>query len=1257
MKRIYLFSALLMSLFVGGMVFSQSNPPQPAPSLEVVAELGRALPQGILYDANFERLAVVDAYGRFVLMDAKTYETQFVLHEQGNYNDFAFSHDGRWLALAVGTDMELWNTQTGRLVSILKDPAQAIQVLGPLTFSRNDNLLLFNGLHPAPQSLRRTENDTSITPWIWNLTAARNEGLSTFPRKVEAWQFFDYRNGFVLGPDDRIVAALPGRLHVIDANTLQVLFEIRTDRYEQDPLSVWFSLRDNKIYVQPVYQNNLIQVDTQRGVLVELPLDKNLTRNDLETVGGVELSQQARVIGESNSLNRSPLVNVLLGSDYDYRELWKSHRLTITLLDVITPPVSNEDRIEVLLFIYDEQDQIGRFVVTNPPGVSQMVLNPDDEHLIVRRMTNAGEQIEIYNITSGQLESSLVPALRDIGGYSRQAKNRVLGYDKNGKVIISDFQRFDAATGNVLAEDLRYSQRFDRFFFTADSKSVVTVSGDEWRLWDITGGKVLKRQVLPLQGSIIATSPDGYRFLTQFTTLSGNVGVATYDVTTGKQRQLTFEQLRGRSIEDIIPSPDWEHYFVIYSANSWGAYAPGNEVAIYSLDKGMLWFVAGDDLPLPQSRQYGWVNNDTAYVYGEGSTGDQPERVFGADFAADSTPECLIQKYPAQQAQIGEAWYQATLKLRGDDVAKLANLICDEIRSAPANAPVPTLSANAVLATATPPVIAGIPACLTARYPNDALGYAEEWRKITAGLSPEQVAQTEQLICEGIGTPQPRRGDTGNYQVLTMMIDAASGVRSSGSYIAPGNMRPLQPILDEYRRTTKRALGSVILSPDEQLLASSSLPGELIIFRLVTPYQTLLANGTATSAAKYQAENRIAALPTYTPTFSVIGTARPTLTPTVTPTPPPKPQQEVAQAQRGQTQHYCPSEKLYSMDAPPSGYSPVGRILAPVQGNTLWTIAPQSGKRVPDDTIPKCAVGVQCSFSPDSRWILAEDVNTIYVVRPDGSDERLLFDKTKPYPGDLHWSGAKTLEYTVYGKIPGSNRYDNLIQRDILGVFPDPDPWWPHITIHDVNAELISLQPGGPLAVARTTFSTGVNPGYAYYIYNTQTGEATYFVRLSEYPEQDLDVFWHPSGDRFFYAYPQPPNTKRVWYQFTPATGSFQRLGDLDDGAWSQDGRYTAYSTGRRTQQVGVWDSQTGLTRTYCVPETGARTYDGSFYWSPDSHYLALQAPLPKDESQKGVGQHTLILDLETGSVTDLAAGLGDIVVWTLDAGSFAKGD
>lgn len=1281
MRRVIILSVALALLLAASFVLAQ-NTTSPQKSFEVVTELGRALPRNILYDPLNERIAMVDAYGSLVMVNALNYQTLYTLYESGSYRDFAFSHDGSWFALAIDNDIQLFDAASGQLVSELVDPGAAIDIHGPLTFSADDNLLTFYGTHPAPQSLRRFENDTSETPWIWNLTAALNQGQSTFPNQVEAWQFFDYRFGFVLAPDSRIVTALPGRLHIIDAYTLDVMFEIPTDRYEQDALFLWFSLLNGKVYVY-TRSGKLLQVDTQRGLLAELPLSTCLQdtfvnsdgstsgvvsgclpQRDPAQIPGVEVSPLATIIGAESSRAGNSLLRALLGDNFNRQ--WRYRPLTITLMDfVYDPSIGDTSGLQALVYIYDEQYQTGIFQLTNAYRIQQMVLNKEQDQVMLRRDTDAsGERIEFYNLSAGNWLAAITPATRGIGAYSPARKNRILAYDTAGAVVISDFQRFDAQSRQVLKEDLRYSTRFDQFFFTPDNQNIVTLAANEWRLWDIASGQVTRREVLDLRGFIIATANSGYRFLTQFD-IDDTSGIEVLDVETGAKRSITFQSLPGRFIEQIIPSPDWEHFLITYSANFYGPYAPGNEMALYSLKDGQLWFMAGDDLPPPDGRNYGWVDDQTAFVYGEGDSNAIPARVFGSNFAPSGVPTCLVEAFPDQQEALSEAWYNGTLRLRVDEVERLGQVVCQQLGASANPAALPVISADLVRPTVTPVVIAGIPECITRYYASQADSYAADWRQMIVGLNPQQVAEMEAIICEGLPTPAYNPyADDGVYTNQTMMVDVSSGERLDGSYNPPANRIPLAPIRDEYYRTTKRELGTFILSPDQSLVAASSLPGELVIFRLLTTYQTLLSWGTATAAVQYELENRIVVLPTTTPTYSPIGTALPTLTPTVTPTAPPPPLEQVEQPLRGQAEEICPATSPYTLDALPDGYNPAGRIVAPVQGEFLWAIEPGNGTRFPDETLPICGgENNQCSFSPDNRWILINATNEIFVVRPDGSDARILFDKSKPPYSysvpSLYWTGANTLEYEDYGPIPGdrNRRYGYLYFRDILGVFPDPTPWTEEkMIIRQQPGQLLSRQPGGPMTLAQLTFSTGNNEGYQYYLFNTESGEASYFARLAEYPEQRLTAFWHPLGDRLFYHYPVPAGIEPVWYQYNPATDQHLRLGNLVSGVWSPDGRYTAYSTNRRTQHIGIWDSQSGLNRTYCLPELTGRAYNGAFKWSPDSRYLALQAFLAKDENVEGIGQHTLVLDIATGAVVDVMTGAGDIVVWMQEPGTYGTG-
>jgi Tol biopolymer transport system component len=161
------------------------------------------------------------------------------------------------------------------------------------------------------------------------------------------------------------------------------------------------------------------------------------------------------------------------------------------------------------------------------------------------------------------------------------------------------------------------------------------------------------------------------------------------------------------------------------------------------------------------------------------------------------------------------------------------------------------------------------------------------------------------------------------------------------------------------------------------------------------------------------------------------------------------------------------------------------------------------------------------------------------------------------------------------------------------------------------------------------------------------TGESMMFER---YPE--LALVWHPLGRYLYYAYYEyrqyGRRDREGWFEIDLSTleKAPAQFSPYLDSTWSNEGRYQAYRTGNRAYPVGVYDTETGQERLYCVPETGARTYDGTFVWSPDSRYVALRAPLPADEADEGVGQHLMILDTETGAMVDLSTGTGEVVSW-----------
>jgi hypothetical protein len=1258
MRRLLLLIALFGVVIGAGLALAQEGEDaEPVPPFDIIQEIGRALPRQIIYDPNFEQYAVVDAYGRLVLMDALTFDVEHVLYTFGNYNDLQFSNDGRWLALAISQRIELFDTATGEEVAQLDTPNEAIRVNGPLTFNADDRVLVFRTVNPAPRSIREFEGQTIEYPWLWYLPAARNEEDSPFRGRVEALPYFDFPFGFELGPDNRIVAALQGRVQVIDALESDVLYDIQTTRFEQEPLRVLFSARDNQIYLRPNDASSLIQVDTQRGELAELPFFQEITTDDLSILGGVELSQQARVIGGEGHTDEIPLLEVWLGDNYFVSDRYNGP-LTVTLIDLLVPPASTGDNIQALLFIYNERDEEGRFELRSG-RMQQAVLSPDEQTMLVRADLGNGERIIEFDLTTGAWLSNMTPSLRDIGRYSRQGKNRVLAYSADGSVIISDFQRIDVETFRVTDEDLRYARAFDRFFFTED-RDIVTLSGDEWRLWDAETAEVVRREVLNYTGEIVATSNDGYRYLSRDSRF-GDATMQVTDLSGGdiNQQEVTIDRVRGADVSAVYWNDAWTRFLVTYSDNQYGPYFPGNQLSMYHIEDGQLWFMAGDDLPPPEARSYNWVDDETVVITGSGTEGSIPDRIFGVDYAPNALPQCVVDAFPDQVDEYVLLWERLNYFLRGDDLNRLSQSICENL---PATADgvtdllIPT--ATPPFATPTPPRRAGVPVCLTGRYPDQADAYAEAWERMTADLSAEQIEETERLICLGIGdfTINPA-GAQSDRQV---MFINAQGVRSIGDYSLPPERisRPTGPIRDLFEDVMRRSLGTFILGPREEWIAASNLPGELVIYALPITYEQITAPLTATAQSVIATEQFVRALPSATPTFDPVGTARPTLTPTITPIFVPRPDRDtLAQDERGQVENFCPSETLYTIDNLPPDYAPTGRLQAPFSGENLWAVEPEDGRRYQDETIPRCDGdgSITCSFSPDGEWVLARDDSftpDYALFRPDGSDYR---DYFIDYPfSTMRWSGVDTIEYEVELTLTdedGDEFTVMALQRDILGTEDDPPPWVPDVEINQIPATIVSRQPGGPWVVVYTTYSTGVSPGYKYYLYNIETEEDIYFARRND---RNLLTNWHPHGDWLDYNYDESSGGRSSeWYRWDFETMTNRFVGENYSGTYSNDGRYVAFRRGSDTQPIGVYDTETGLVRTYCLPETGTRRYDGAFHWAPDGRYIALRTFLPEDENEEGVGQHILILDTETGAVVDLTTGAGPIIIWAREPGDY----
>jgi hypothetical protein len=384
-----LFVGLL--LLAAGAVLGQIAPEH---SFERVQQLGQLAPRGVRYDANFDRFVWVSPQGQLQLADAATYQVQHTLYETGNYNAYEFSHDGRWLALAIDLRVEVWDTQSGTL-SVDFAPDGALNITGPLLFSDDDTLLLLNAIVRAPQETRRSENDTTNLPWLWDISAARRERRSILPNAEEARAFFDFRNGFFLTSQNRLLGALPQRLQLLDiSDGYPLLLDIPTERFERDPLDIWYSVRDQYVYFRPLDAYDLLQINPETNIVTDIPLGRELNYRSLTEFSGLALSDQARIIGQANSLESNSFLRLLLGDDY--RNNFNYHPLTVMLIDILRPMTPTAEYYGFLVYIFDETTGRGMFDFVRPLDGTDIALHPDGVHLMVRRAS--GEQaIEVYN--------------------------------------------------------------------------------------------------------------------------------------------------------------------------------------------------------------------------------------------------------------------------------------------------------------------------------------------------------------------------------------------------------------------------------------------------------------------------------------------------------------------------------------------------------------------------------------------------------------------------------------------------------------------------------------------------------------------------------------------------------------------------------------------------------------------------------------------------------------------------------------------
>jgi Tol biopolymer transport system component len=282
-------------------------------------------------------------------------------------------------------------------------------------------------------------------------------------------------------------------------------------------------------------------------------------------------------------------------------------------------------------------------------------------------------------------------------------------------------------------------------------------------------------------------------------------------------------------------------------------------------------------------------------------------------------------------------------------------------------------------------------------------------------------------------------------------------------------------------------------------------------------------------------------------------------------------------------------------------------------------------------------------------------------MRPDGSAERVLYDQRTPMPDNrrpnsLRWANGNTLEWNrreEYIDQNGVTRFGEVLRRDVLNVFPDPNPVpLENHTINGMRIEELSVQPAGEWAIAVTSYNTGLGIDYRYYLYNLRSGEYRLFARNPDIYESP---FWHPQGDRLFWT--RSISTSRTdYFQMAAPDWTPQFLGQNMpiSGTWSPDGRQIASTASNNAGQryLIVWNVAEGFYNTYYIPETDTRSSLNNLMWSPDSRYLAFQTSLPRDRDQN-VGAHTLVVQLSTGEVVDLTTGALPMVAWVREPGTY----
>lgn len=1299
-KPLILIPLVVFSLLLVGIAFSQTTSTE---TFTRIQRIGITSPQGVRYNPTYDQFVMVDTSGRLVLADALTRETTHILYDDGTYYGYEFSHDGQWIAVAQQGVVDIFNTQTGERDLTLQ-PTVALEFSARLEWSDDDELLLFKAVVPAPDEIRRSEDDTTLTPWLWDLGAERLSRNSILPERRTAQPFFDLRTDLLLAPNNILISALPRSIGITDFSEggYNLVTNLETSRFEFDPIDVWYSLRGDSAYFRSTDGGTYHQINTQTATAFQLQLGAQLNTRGIDSQSQLVLSDVAQMIGEGNTLRSNSLAQLLLGSRYHPNE----SRTTVMLLDILDPVTISDDQFGFLVYIFNEENGTGTIDLVRPESIRNIALHPDGTHFAFRR-TGIDSPIEVYDIRTGNLVNNFVTR------YADNARNDTFAFNADGSALLVGWARYDTFTGEPITEPSRYHPGFSDFVFSNDDQSIITINGRELLEWDILTGEPIRREIIRLNGEVVDTSDDSTRYLTRIPFEGENIedpaegeaetdeeaeeelfgadtedpdvvallqevqipsieiplglGVEVYDVSTGERRQVYWEESPNRAIRQIFASPNWENYLVVYESNFLSPYYPGNEVVIYTLDEGLKWHYAGDDLPAPIYRRYGWSDNNTAFVLsGRPRDNAQPERIYGVDYHPSGLPACLVENLPNDWESYRGLWHDLNLQMDGDDLDRLALTICNAQVESVAEleavlSPTPTPTRPPVQPTSSR--IAGLPSCLSTYFGRSAGEYAPQWRALTEGLSDEQTAEVEEILCEGlsdgVNVPVPNVGNTRNNRLQVVSIDITTGEREVSAFaplpVQPS--RPLQPVLEAYQDQYGVLPGDAILSNNAELLAVRSTRDHVLVYRLNRPYQTFIDALEATRQAQ-EAERPVAVSILATPTSPGInlGGPRPTLTPTMTMTPPPLPQATIEFDDLGTVIELCDDMTLYSVFDPPAGYNPDGRLLATKFNDTIRTYDPATGFAMIEEDLVDWQFGQP---SPNFEYLLVYS-DQIVVSEIDGKNPVVLYEsfEQNQFPYDLYWESGDTLKFRYDAYIAGTESDRNPVIQTYNAETGELSPQMtatPQKLINPDGRNLFSTQPNsGELVVLAQYYNAGYTGGYRYYLYNMTTDELTYFAQVVG--SGSMDTYWNPSGDYFYYN----DTSNDTWYVYDVANDEHRVLGDLPYGFWSRTGRYRARwftpSTDELAQRrendlpipkLTMWDSETGEIRQYCVPNTGERLIEAEIVWSYDDRYLAFRINMDGDTVDDFPRERALILDIETGQLIELDRDIARLIIWT----------